>query len=522
MIARNRGRLLLYVDPGFFPQDGTIYGVQVASSNLAVAILKLGSDLRLDVTVCARSRMEAETLREMGLPCPESIVAYDQLPEIVHDAAGVVQFDPSARFQRLFSHRDALLCRPTAAMFTHHTISNANLMPEYFLPLLLANTHAADSVVCTSRAAKAAFSRLLEHVGEQFNAQYGTDLRYKGRLDLIPLGVDTDLFQPRDKDDLRLQLGLPREALIILWFGRFSFADKMDLLPTLRIFKELADRNPGRPLLFVFAGTQIGSTSQVVQEYARHLGIADRTRVLLNFPARQRHQLFAAADLFVSPVDNIQETFGITPIEAMACGVPQVVSDWDGYRDTVVHGETGFLIPTFWNRSDADLSLSAPWTATELDHLAISQSVVVDPKAYRDALQRLIENDALRAEMSRKSRARAVSEFAWPVIVERYASLWRELLALSAAEPIRLNPPSGWLHPPYYDVFQGYATGALPDTLRLRLTPFGRQVADGKERLPNYPGMTETLNPELLVRALSAIRQSARMFRAYRGGDLSM
>ena len=44
--------------------------------------------------------------------------------------------------------------------------------------------------------------------------------------------------------------------------------------------------------------------------------------------------------------DNIQETFGITPIEAMSAGLPVVVSDWDGYRDTVRDGIDGFRIPT--------------------------------------------------------------------------------------------------------------------------------------------------------------------------------
>ena len=45
---------------------------------------------------------------------------------------------------------------------------------------------------------------------------------------------------------------------------------------------------------------------------------------------------YAAADIFVSLSDNIQETFGLTPVEAMAAGLPVVASDWDGYRETIV------------------------------------------------------------------------------------------------------------------------------------------------------------------------------------------
>ena len=56
--------------------------------------------------------------------------------------------------------------------------------------------------------------------------------------------------------------------------------------------------------------------------------------------------LWAAGDIFLSLVDNVQESFGLTPIEAMAAGLPRVLSDWDGYRDSVTHGEDGFLVPT--------------------------------------------------------------------------------------------------------------------------------------------------------------------------------
>jgi glycosyltransferase involved in cell wall biosynthesis len=54
-----------------------------------------------------------------------------------------------------------------------------------------------------------------------------------------------------------------------------------------------------------------------------------------------------AADLFISLADNIQETFGLTPVEAMAAELPVLVTDWDGYRETVRDGMDGFRIPTW-------------------------------------------------------------------------------------------------------------------------------------------------------------------------------
>ena len=59
-----------------------------------------------------------------------------------------------------------------------------------------------------------------------------------------------------------------------------------------------------------------------------------------------RREVWHAADVFVSPSDNIQETFGLAVLEAMASGLPVVASDWDGYRDLVEDGQTGLLVPT--------------------------------------------------------------------------------------------------------------------------------------------------------------------------------
>ena len=75
--------------------------------------------------------------------------------------------------------------------------------------------------------------------------------------------------------------------------------------------------------------------------------------------------LWAGADIFVSLVDNVQESFGLTPIEAMAAGLPVVVSDWDGYRDTARNGEDGFLIPTVAPDAGAGLEPARRYLAGE-------------------------------------------------------------------------------------------------------------------------------------------------------------
>ena len=58
-----------------------------------------------------------------------------------------------------------------------------------------------------------------------------------------------------------------------------------------------------------------------------------------------RTATLSAADIFVFPIDNVQETFGLAPVEAMAAGLPVIVSDWDGLKETV-SPDAGIRVPT--------------------------------------------------------------------------------------------------------------------------------------------------------------------------------
>ena len=74
-----------------------------------------------------------------------------------------------------------------------------------------------------------------------------------------------------------------------------------------------------------------------------------------------KRQALAAADVAVSLVDNAQETFGLAVAEAMAAGLPLVVSDWSGYRDLVRDGIDGYLIPSAWAASAPQASVPLGW-----------------------------------------------------------------------------------------------------------------------------------------------------------------
>jgi D-inositol-3-phosphate glycosyltransferase len=328
------------------------------------------------------------------------------------------------------------------------------------LPLMLGDVYPCDSIVCTSDAARKALQQLLSRVSTDFHAQFGVRREYRGRLDLIPLGVDTDALRPIEPSSARQRFGIPPDATVILCAGRFSLTSKMDLYPLLAVFRELVEANPKRDLLFLLAGANARNDRVLVEDHIRELALGDRVRQIIDFPAADKTHLYTAADVFVSPADNIQESFGLTPIEAMACGVPQVVSDWDGYRHTVRNGETGFLVPTYWTRCDSDLEITAKLFGWEYDHLCLSQSVAVDVRCLFQRLQTLIADETLRRNMGVRSRQYAVSNFDLRLIVCQYEGLWRELKTISdrisyLPSPVRYDSPK------YFRTFGHYASNLL-------------------------------------------------------------
>src|SRR5262249_14272153 len=131
---------------------------------------------------------------------------------------------------------------------------------------------------------------------------------------------------------------------------------------------------------------------------ASELGCLANVTIWPNPSAVDKHLLYSGADIFVSPSDNIQETYGLTVAEAMAYGLPCVVSDWDGYRDLVKDAENGFLIPSVFPPNMETLRLcDATTSLTEEDSLA--QSTVIDLTGLSDRLEKLAFDQALRRRM---------------------------------------------------------------------------------------------------------------------------
>jgi D-inositol-3-phosphate glycosyltransferase len=504
--VRRPGFLTRFFRPGAQYHTHAVYGAHVASEALIDSLLRYRTE-EYHIFVPPHL-VNAFQDQPKTHPQEPRIHSFYELPAGSSGVQITNWFDPWPNFGILSYVRSTWSRKLRPAVILHHTLSYSRSLHQIVLPILLADSFPCDSIVCTSRPARQALKMLLDCVACRLEEGAGFRLRYNGRLDLIPLGVDTELFRPRDKSEVRRKFGLPPDACVVLFLGRLSFLDKADLHPLLSIFREIVgQQKSAQRLLLVLAGSDRGNYILALEGYIVELGLKKSVRVIIQ--PQEPHLLIAGADILTSPADSVEECFGLSVIEAMASGVPQIVSDWNGYRDTVEHGVTGFLVPTYWSRCDSDICQIAPVFGNQwdFDHAMLGQSVVVDCAKLKEYLELLIGNPNLRAEMGKRARERALTFYRWPVIVRQYEQLWSDLRQAAGEQPLRSPSRMSYTQPSYFDVFSHYATRLLDDASELEITPLGKALlAEKGPKLINYPAIRmNLLQMQLLMRMLAAL-----------------
>jgi hypothetical protein len=196
----------------------------------------------------------------------------------------------------------------------------------------------------------------------------------------------------------------------------------------------------------------------------------------------------------VSPSDNVQESFGLALLEAMAHGLPVVASDWSGYRDIVTDGRTGFLIPTHMDPRGCDMaSMVAPVDISYGIPHHLSRHTVIDVDCLCVRLKTLLASADLRAAMGKAGRRLVESSFAWPVIVDRYRSLFAEQQRTRRHERYEQGRPLNLA-----EVFAKYPTALFDDDTIIECTDRGRQQLLELSRQP------PTVESALIAGVLSA------------------
>jgi alpha-maltose-1-phosphate synthase len=362
-----------------------------------------------------------------------------------------------------------------------HTTSSAGAM-DALADLITAPVQPWDAVICTSTAVKDNVTRLLQAQVDYLKDRLGITKMVLPLLPVIPLGIHTAdfVFSDSQRAAARAALGVSPDALVVLFMGRLSFHAKAHPLAMYQAL-ELAAKSTGQQVVLVECGWHANDfIAKAYADAAQRACPSVRVVTLDGRKAEDRQTAWAGADVFCSLSDNIQETFGIVPIEAMAAGLPVVVSDWDGYKDTVRDGVDGFRIPTLMPQAGlgGDLALRHSLEIDTYDMYCghTCSLVAVDVQAAAAAFTRLFTSPELRRQMGEAGRKRALQVYDWKPIIGQYEALWAQQteLRLAAKAEADKNGVTPLAHPwparmdPFH-AFASYPTQALTPQTRLAL-----------------------------------------------------
>lgn len=374
-----------------------------------------------------------------------------------------------ARLRAAHGSRCYSLCGVT------HTISSQGAQ-ESLRSLATASVEPWDAVVCTSSVVKAAVERLLDGEEARLGARLGATRFVRPMLPVIPLGVDTLRYRrnPDAREQWRRQLGMGEEDLAFLFVGRLSFHAKAHPLQMFQALHEAGKQLPGRRLHLILAGWfATEGIEQAFLQGAKDFCPQVSLHVVDARAESARFSIWSAADVFLSLSDNYQETFGLTPLEAMATELPVVATDWNGYRDTIPDGVVGYRIPTISAPPGGAADLAFQHLCGDLDYDYYSghtcQFVAVDLAVCVERIVALGRSAGLRRQMGQAARQHAETLFDWRQVVVQYRTLWREQAERRlAGGQEKVAAGRHFYFPDPCTIFQEYPTATLQPGTRLR------------------------------------------------------
>lgn len=218
------------------------------------------------------------------------------------------------------------------------------------------------------------------------------------RITLVPCGVNLRVFRSVGRAKARAQLQLDNLPTVV-YVGRLVKRKGIDNL--IRAFTLLPASLGAR--LVIVGGEHEEISAENSPEVARlsamakKLGVLDRVTFVGKRQQDQLYRYYSAADVAVST--PWYEPFGMTPLEAMACGTPFIGSAVGGLRTTITDGVTGYLVPPH------------------------------DPAILADRIKRILENPKLRDWMGRAARQRVEKLYRWSHVAARASGVFLEVLA---------------------------------------------------------------------------------------------
>lgn len=307
-----------------------------------------------------------------------------------------------------------------------------------------------DLILFSSQADKAVYDRLVAVA--------------PARAAVIPFGIRTRQFRPQHdlRRKTRQQLGLKEEEVVLVYHGRIT-AEK-NVHAVLSLGRRLARDRPQMRLWIIGTLPTDSPMAALIRHLVRDPALASRTTFWGNLAPAALPRMLAAADIAITLTLNGDENFGYSTVEAMACGLPAIGTDWGGLKDTIDDGVTGFRVPTVITAS-----------GVAFDHFSAWRSVLA-----------LLDNRELRLSMGAAARERAARHFELSGFADALATKIKGLDATEGAAP----PPHVWT-----ELGQRLTKTFAADSKANPAYPLALRVPAGPMLMRDHPLMREVVEP---------------------------
>ncbi len=503
-----------YAQDGFDPVKKGINGRRVAGDSFlrgflrhadvdeVVLALHGGEAAAQPVRALAQELRPQLALRAVGLLHPQKIAPVSTL------------FFPSPNFSAEAWRRAPYGTQAWSICGITHTTSTAAVMQGFF-DLRMAPVQPWDAVICTSRSVLASVTYLMDRADEHIRSHLRATPPPRPMLPVIPLGVHCDDFAPDAAAGalLRQRLGAGPQDVVFSTIARLTPHEKFDPLPIYMAMQAAQAQLHDRKLHLVLCGQFRDEFSRKVFENGARALMPDVGFAVLDGAlAAERKAALSGADVFMFLIDNIQETFGIAPLEGMAAGLPLLVSDWDGMKDTVPP-EVGFRVtsrtlPGSYLASEAMRYQGG--TDSYLQYCAVTSALTeIDQPELVDRILTLARDGDLRRRMGQAAQAHVRAHYDWSVIVPQMQALWAEQEAMRvAAKPLRYRSDSLPIAPSPTHYFAAYPTEQVTLKDQLFVAVDGGPDLQALLRIRNYTATKRMFAPPAQIGSVLAVVQA--------------
>ncbi len=257
------------------------------------------------------------------------------------------------------------------------------------------------------------------------------------KIEVLPVGCDTDSFTPHDKNDpkilaVRESLGIsPDQKMILTVGGDAASKGAQEVMQALAIIDTKAP--DWKYICKVWPQPRTKYQNMLDLEMATKLGIEKNVFYATNTISRNfMPYLIGACDIYAAP--SRLEGFGMPQVEAGACGKPVISINAMGMLDTMIHGKTAFLAKVD-RQIVVDEVIVGSESGFENKHkVTFNQPRTVDYRASVDDIAKylleLMNNPELCAQMGKAGRERAVEFFDYRVVAHKFVKIMNDRMGI--------------------------------------------------------------------------------------------